>query len=971
MSTSNNNQDVQNAIDAMVQRYQQIEKWVEQLDADANAINQDGQQLATAYHHHTEHLSLIFGMTIKIQYTTHDAGHTNALKADILAKEADIKNILAEIQSAEGGLGVSFDDLIAQINGNLSDLNTFLAQNTGGDVKTGQRLGQEMQTIGSLVNVFGQEMALRAQQQVQASTSQPGSSNSDMNGDDVQDAMNAISAKYLQVQQWILQMQEDANWINQDGVDIKAAYHHHSSTFLWMHSTWTTHNAAYTDALNADVAARNADIKNLENQIKTSTGSSGFDDLFNSINAVLDGIGTAYADNSDAKSDAVGGEGQRLGDDLSKIASYLITLTQALSLKATQLEDVAKVSALTDSGDISSPLLQSLISQTMQDSLQEQTFLINFREAVLGGDLKDYNAQYNNADIQHNGIHWYSDFYEDGERIKAEDENIEKNATDMMKLITNLKYAMAPEIASLMPDFQEISALVNQIVKELSKILNGDLTPQEMQQDAMALAKQVMTLFVFIIGLLSQVTSAATKDKAQNEEAMSEASSDAAQMQIANSQAQAIKIQQDLEYADVMGTLMTVCKYTVMALATVAAPGIGSFLVGLMLIALEASGLMDKFTKYMADHGLGQIGADIMAGCIEMVATAGGGAALDAALKSVMKAVTEAVMTALATTVKTVVETAVKEVAEVAGEATAQAAKATIETTVKEGAEVAAKKTFALFFEQNGMALMGKLIFNKAAMMQLLESMMKTAAEDGAQAAGKAATQLTVLLEKEGAAFTAAEVKQFSELGYEVGTKAAANTMKASVKDAENLSLVDKSNWQNAKSRLRWTAAFALGANNTIVDTATAIHDKWGGISDDDFEKLKYALEALQQLLMIIGQMGGSGLAQNMMSDTTSLSRTLMKAANLLQVVPTTGQAVADEGQYEAGAAQSSATAYMMKIQMVLDILFQYTMPSIQNRRKQESQQDSDQLVREIESNNDVSSNLWKFMDSSSQALLA
>jgi hypothetical protein len=414
-----------------------------------------------------------------------------------------------------------------------------------------------------------------------------------------------------------------------------------------------------------------------------------------------------------------------------------------------------------------------------------------------------------------------------------------------------------------------------------------------------------------------------------------------------------------------------------MAVGAVAVPGIGSMLIGMLLIMLEASGLLDKATNALASK-MGQLGAEIFMGGLEMIATMGGGAALDAALKSAMENVMRMVAETVATTVAKSVASASAKVAETMGEEAAVAMQPVIEQTVQDAMKTAEKKAFTMFFSKNGLGLAIDWLKSAAnggfgATERMVQKVMVKAAEEAADTAAQEASKLVILLGKKSASeLTQAETALFTQLSQEVGNKAAASVMNATIKQTEKLTILGENKAKDAAWRGGFTALYAIGSNNILVDTAEFFQKKYHWMSDDEFDKLKLALQAIQALLMAIAQMVGSGAAALFMNAGQSEAMQMfLKISNAAQLVATTGEAGASYGQYEVDTGEADAMTQMGKIQTALDVLLQMLAPWIENRRKNESKSDNEKFVEQMQTTASVAGHINDYLNTAAQVIIA
>lgn len=801
--------------------------------------------------------------------------------------------------------------------------------------------------------------------------SQVNSVNSSEIDQTAQQALKAMQARFEQIkeeydelQQWTQQMKDDVAQISADEQALLTKiYDHHDLWILFIHLHWTTVNHALENQLNNDIASKNADIADLKGKCaaveQDLTGSSsGSNDIISAIQSLLQGMDTVRKDTDES----VAGSADRFKQDVKQITQYLDSLFKALTAQI----EVAKLEAMInarmknlsgDDGDTSK--LEALAQQMMGLMYQEQTDL-NAVSSAMEKDSQVYHQQKNDADTDKNGIHWWDEWFSDGCEREDKDDAIMRNSADMMHLLSKIQDMIAPEIASLTPDFQALNVTLETIVKKVLKIL------QDTKLSGAEKQTQIMSLFVIVMGLLGLVQQFSAKEKAQNEQRMSQASVDSAQSNISDSQMQQKKLQQDLDYAAIMGKIMKVAQIVGGALMTLLAPGIGSALLMGLLTVLEATGVMDKLAEAMG----GGIGGDLAVSGIELVLTCGGGAALDAAMKAAMKTAMRTVETAMEEVVDTVVQQSVEKIGnalKAAGKQVTQEAEKSAEQEVTKAVQAAIKtaanKTFKLYFEQNGMSLIYKLLKEAAsggaknAAARLAEQTMKDVAETAAKNTADQMTKMMSSVLEKMEAFTEKEVQDFGKLAEDAANEAVGKISGQTTKDAAKVSVEDSwgSTAKTAVKRAGWTALYATGSNKLLTDGLLP------AISDDASDTTKMIVNLIQQLLMLIAQIGGSGVMSQITME--GAPATFMKIANLLQVVPQAGDIVSSVGEATASYAESDVVKAIAAREAASDVI-NFLESEIVKRQQKEAKYDSDQASRQFSSTNALASNLWRSYDS-------
>ncbi len=780
----------------------------------------------------------------------------------------------------------------------------------------------------------------------------------------VQQALDDVAQQYKDVEAWIAQIEADEKDMQNQSQNLVNHY-------WWGQSI--NHNA--TNAISAD----KADIAALAGQI---AGSSGGNSSFATLaDAIMDCV------NADGSGGLTFGNQTNFVNDLNQICTTLTALVQALQQKVVIQEDEDAISLLNqnpngaNSSDVS-VLIQKVIGDEGQEANTLESLTSNLDDA-----LKQYQTQYNNASNDENDIHWYDWLNPWTIQRKDNDEANKNYATTMMSFIQTIKSDIIPEQASLLPDFQQVYSMINQILQKLTDILNKNLTPQEKSQELMKLNGEIMDLFVVIIGLLSLVQQDATKEKAKNEAVMSKATSLSAEMGISNTQAEMVKVAQDEAYAAQMKILSEIGKYTLMALGTIFAPGIGSALVGALMIVLEAAGVFDLLTNAIEKaiencHTLtpeqSKIVADVLVGVMEMAVTMGGGAILDSLLKNVM----ENVLKVVASVVKETIEATAKEVSETLEKVLEGASKMvapTLKKAAEEAAEQAAKKVFVAIMEKNGLKLLADWIKElvtggTGAAERVVQKTMFAAAKDAAERAVQEAAKI-ISLGGDGAAKTADELTvKIMKAAEEAGNAAAAKAMDMSLEDIVKLTvregLMDAV--KVALKRGGFTALYAMGSTNMLVDILQEVK-KSNKMSDKEYQILLAVAEVLQAILALIAQMAGSGAAAQFLNGAKGaggFSALFMKIANALAPIATAAEGAAAFSQYQIDTNLADSTETMMKIKTALNILMQFLSKQIDSRRKQESKHDNAEFQEQMKSNYSVAAHLFDYLNTSAQVMV-
>jgi hypothetical protein len=781
----------------------------------------------------------------------------------------------------------------------------------------------------------------------------------------VQQALDDVAQRYKDVEQWIAELEAKNE-------DIQNQSQHLENHKGWWIFTWQTVNHDATNAISSDKAAI-SDLADKIAKADASGGNSPFASLADAIkecaNADDGGIGV----NASNKTNYVA--------DLTAITTTLTTLIKALNQKVVVAEDEDAIGLLNQNPNgANSSDVSALIQKLIGDEGQESNTLENL-SSNLDNALKHYQSQYNDASTDENDIRWY-DYLWDGDSRHRTDEANKMNATNLESFIQVVKADIIPEQASLLPDFQQIASMINQILQRLADILNENLSPAEKSQEIMKLSGQIMDLFVIVIGLISLVQQDATKEKSKNEAVMSKATSLASEMGISNTQAQMVKVAQDVAYSQKMKILMTVAKYVLEVAGMIFAPGIGGVLVSALMIVLDAAGVFDLLTKAV-EQALEKDGlspetakwvADVIVGAMEMAVTMGGGAALDALLKNVMENVMKAIGQEVTEAVTKAVTKAVSEAIDVT---VSKMVAPTLKVAAEQAAEQAAKKVFFAMLEKNGLKLLAEWVKElvndgAGAAERMVQKTMLDAAKDAAERAVQEAAKLISLTGDAGTATADKLIEQISKAAIDAGDAAAAKAMDMSLEDIAKITIREGTldAIRAAARRGGFTALYAIGSTNLLLD----ILQDWrkaAKMSEEEYRILLGVATALQAILALIGQLGGTGAAAQFMNGAKSgLSTIFLRIANALTPLASAAEGVASGTQYEIDTNLAETKVTMAKLQTALDVLMQFLSKQIDARRKQESKHDMAEFQEQMKSNFSVASHLYDYLNTSSQVML-
>lgn len=774
----------------------------------------------------------------------------------------------------------------------------------------------------------------------------------------VRDAQNAMQARYDEVESWI-------STIEADTAEIERLTPQLTKKEGW----WIFKSTKVDVNVERQIMELNAEIDEVNAKIAAAyPTNSSFTELTSSIDDCVDAVNNADW-NVNGKNDV--SDAKLMMTDLKVITNVLKDLVDALKQQVVVQTDVDMMSVLQQNGGSSADRIALAQKSITDQNVQAQ--ILNDLNHYLKTTNKSFNKDYQNADADLNSIHWWDYAFGFGtDERKARDEAIKENSVEMMTFSLELQDNLKPLLVSNNTTFALIAVMLDEIIKKIAKILNSNLSPAEKTQSIKELNNEIMAIFVQVVNLLTLVQQDSAKAKATSDAQMAEATNESSAIGFDNAQAEWKKILQNIAYAAVMGILMEVVKYTLMVVGTLAMPSIGSVLVGMLLIALEASGALDMLTEQAA-KSMGDLGAQLFVAGLEILVSVGGAAVADKIAQQVMRVISTQIAAMVATKTG---QTVVAKVAQVVDEATAKMVAQVVEETIKNSAERAANKVFVTYFEKNGIELIVELIketITSKGVMSGVERMvyepMKEAAEEAAKMAAANVEEIVLIAGKDATADATQILSSLKSVPAAVADTAAAKAMQTSLDDMAKVSLNETRQEVAATTGKRVLASttYAIASNNILVGTAEALSKD----EDDENSWLYMTLEILQALLMIVSQLGGSGVASQWMKDTQTTGRVFNQAASGLTLTATGVQTVGSGTEYGIQMKQADATEAMMKIQAVLDILIQAMSPMIQARKDGQGQHDSELLTQMIKSNRRLASTLSSYLDTSARVLLA
>jgi hypothetical protein len=650
----------------------------------------------------------------------------------------------------------------------------------------------------------------------------------------------------------------------------------------------------------------------------------------NQNKATLYQIDAGFKDFSGAIDALVGMEEQSGGSLIGSLA------TEDSQMANTLLSQLAKAMGdrliadkyhdkIKQDGDNNAQMLQDAI-QAMNASTDENTVLVSM-QGTMGKDLEVLNQQKNDAETDLDGYRWYDDATSFGndEGAKEKDRITIANSNKMSESLKALNKAIGSEIASTENAVYDTAALsLDQLLKEVKKLIMKLMNDPS---SAPGVSSQVNYLMAIAYGILSTVESDAAQEKAKNQQTDSQASIYATQMNISDQQAALKQLEQDLKYADTMGTIMKIAKPLLEVGGCLLAPGIGSFLIMAAFAIMDQAGLTDKLVSACGGGLKGQL----IVGGIEMGTTMGGGLALD-------KATSEATEEALATTTEEVAATVSNVIEEAIQKAVSSAEQAGVKAN-----EVAVRETVTAAVNDAVKSAVQKTVqqFSKQAAATLLPQLVKTAAKEGSvsliKVIAKAAEQ-NCIMAAEDAAKTAAEkvgvfaeaaaynggnfATQSAEVAEQAANEAVANITKSTAEAVAKDTTVYSAG-RTAASRAIYTGLYNTLNDNALTDMTIAIMKKEGKKdSDADFQKIVEIMKVIEGLLSSLVVMYGTGVAQSAYMEGST--RTLTKIGTLSQLTGTGALGISQAGQADAEFREADATKTLNTTTVTNDLLHMY-----------------------------------------------
>ncbi len=695
--------------------------------------------------------------------------------------------------------------------------------------------------------------------------------------DPLQNALEKIQEQYLKGQQIIDKMQQDGEDIEKLEKDI-AFY----KEYQWFFGPELALAEIEEKMVKADLKTQEAALEALDPAMA---------DLCNSINSLIDCINQAIND---------GRCNFGLVDqDIRNTANILAKIFDAMKQKL-------QVDLYTDeirSGNLTDAELEELAGKAAGFAGAESSDL-QAVQASLTDLIESYHKAYDNANADYHRYNIFDCWFGDGDEKKERDKEIMANAQAMIKGLLGVMSALSPELASLMPEFTLAMNVIEQVLKEVKKILANP------HLDLKAKQKEVLSLVVFLLSFFQIIKQDVESEKSKNSQDMSKGMLQSSQATIDDTVMNE-KIKEEAERnARIMKIVMVVSEVVLGALMMAAAPGIGTALLVGMITAFEVmqtEGVVNV-TGALGDAIHSQIGADILVGAAECVLTMGGGAGLDALVESGLKtAVQTAAKTALEVS-EQVIEKAAAVAASMAGKAGDEAAitlaKNTLEQVAQKAAEKAAQGAAQQFMKQP-FATLAQLLAKGA-----LTKSVEEAAQQAAQEAVATAVEESATIAK----LAARGVQSSERITTEIATRNA-NTAVSQISH-QSLATVTKDAERSMGKKMAirglGAAIFATGNTHLPSDIAKA----FGSKNDDLLE----TLQIIEGIIQMLALMFGSGMLTASSFEGAS-AYNLSRMANAMSAIPQAGEAAGAYGNYQTYLAESKAVKALSMDGSITDLL--------------------------------------------------
>jgi hypothetical protein len=350
------------------------------------------------------------------------------------------------------------------------------------------------------------------------------------------------------------------------------------------------------------------------------------------------------------------------------------------------------------------------------------------------------------------------------------------------------------------------------------------------------------------------------------------------------------------------------------ALMTLAAPGVGTAFLTLMVTMMEVLQTEGVFnlTSKLGDALHSQLGGELMMAALECIVTMGGGYALDEMAASYMKDSVEAAVNTSIQAAKVMLDEAAEAaVSAAAGQASERAIQDTtslLYDVAERSAERAATNAARQVMKQPFAALIEMMV--KGTFSETMQKVMEKAAQEAVEVAIEEASII--------AKFAALGIDSTDDIVDGIAVKAADqavanNTGKKLAQIAEEANAAE-SPLKTAASRGLWTLTFALANNNFVVDSLKKM-----GLKD---EGALAFFQILQMLIQMFAFIKGSGMLAG--SEIDGITTKIPKMAASLTLIPQVGETVASFQNYETLEEQAKAVTKINMDGSVADLLHSF-----------------------------------------------
>jgi hypothetical protein len=729
--------------------------------------------------------------------------------------------------------------------------------------------------------------------------------NNENTAEEIQNYIDSITKQYKVAESYIEAMEADGSQITHDQkeLDKLLAEKDYFTRYCASVPSWITTEIS---RLQADENGLKADIATQKSKLEALDPS--FASLDDTLASLLNAITNLSSNSNIAPSD--------MSQDIQHIQNYLNLLFSSMKQKLNSDKDAAIIS--NDVQDnLSDAQLEQFAAQMITSQEGEQNTLGQLT-SLLGKDIVSFHQAYDNAKADKHRFNCFDkafNLHDANGRIDR-DNQIMANASSMIDTINNALTALAPETASLMPEFVQVTVILKIVMEKLKKILdNADLSSNQK-------ASGVLSVLMFALGVFNMVGQEVQEQKSHNEKKMAESNINASQMNMADTVMNQQIQEEEAANAKLMKAVSLATQIILGAIMVLTAPGVGTALLMATFTALEATGVMDQATQKLGDVIHSQIAAEVLIGVAEILVTCGGGYVGDEAVSNLSE---EAVATAVEIAEEVAAE-AIQKAAEQAAVSSVkaeavEAAEATIKTVVKKAAKAAAKRTAEQLFNQPIIAVM-KMLMTAAGRDAAKEVVIKAATEAADTAIVESAT-----VAKLAARGVQSSNAILTEIADRAGNKAAANVANVSEKDVE--ALARSQVWKSA-SRLSWTILFNISSSDYLTRIAKTT-------GNDNFLTF---MEVLKQLMQMIALLGGSGMLSAATFDGGANS--LLRIANGLSLIPQGANTVASYGQYQTAESQAKATTALARNQTIASLLHTYL-----KQMQKDIEQERDRFIRQ------------------------